>query len=849
MCEIIFENNSFYTKHLAIHRHVERGRFICKFNNCYQEFSKYNCFRMHITRKQHNGDKNYTSYLQSFATCCERSLTINEVKNHLKKHFERKEKIKCPYTACNSNIIFSNILQYKAHYYRKHRLHIVNSTLKHSRNVSIVYETENYSDVHERNDSDISDNLEVEQYLRSLATMYLNLQAKHFLTNTTLQTIIESISDLNEISNAHRFAINGTNFQNIDLFKLAHDSVTGCLRSQYCRNLYYKQNFSYVAPVCISLGRNDNHEMCDYYYVPILETLKMLLRNKFVKEQWCAKRKLSNNCFSDIMDGKVFTDNSFFSENENALQLIIFQDAFEICNPIGTSRKKHKLVGMYMTLGNIFPYNRSKVDHIQLVALCHEKHISHFGFSKVFEKLLNDIKILESNGIEIDSTHVLGSVIVVAGDNLGNHQIGCFCENFNNSIYFCRFCYITRNDFKKGSVVLGNVRTPDSYKNDVRTSYTNTNARGVIKDSFLNELKYFHVANPGLAPCIAHDFYEGILPNDLIFIINYWVKQKYISFSLLNSRLNNVSFAHRLCNVKMPLISKKKICGNAVQNMKLLQILPFAIFDKIDYLDPVWAMFLCLREISNILLAVKLSIGQVAKLNSLIHEYFDFRQSLFPDRTLKPKHHFVMHYPSLIQQFGPLRHVWTLRFESKHSYFKNIVRHTGNFKNVAKTLSEKHQLLQALRFSEGTFFSDKIIADQAVVYQSENYSNFISHMISAYCPFKDPIFIAESSVINGTTYKKSMFIPCYKNIFGIYILCELNYLIINNEYAECFIIGQKREIFLNVDSGLYETKNISKENDFICINLRHCISHEPVLCCKIGSNTFFYFQQAPFENL
>lgn len=75
-----------------------------------------------------------------------------------------------------------------------------------------------------------------------------------------------------------------------------------------------------------------------------------------------------------------------------------------------------------------------------------------------------------------------------------------------------------------------------------------------------------------------------------------------------------------------------------------------------------------LRTITEIICAPKLSVEQVTYLQVIIDEYIEIRSQLFPD-TLKPKHHFLCHYPSLIFQFGPLIRLWTLRFESKHGYF------------------------------------------------------------------------------------------------------------------------------------------------------------------------------------
>ena len=40
---------------------------------------------------------------------------------------------------------------------------------------------------------------------------------------------------------------------------------------------------------------------------------------------------------------------------------------------------------------------------------------------------------------------------------------------------------------------------------------------------------------------------------------------------------------------------------------------------------------------------------------------------------------------------GPLTHMWCMRYEAKHRFFKQIAKVTGNFKNIAKSLSFRHQ--------------------------------------------------------------------------------------------------------------------------------------------------------------
>ena len=56
---------------------------------------------------------------------------------------------------------------------------------------------------------------------------------------------------------------------------------------------------------------------------------------------------------------------------------------------------------------------------------------------------------------------------------------------------------------------------------------------------------------------------------------------------------------------------------------------------------------------------------------------------------LKPKAHFVMHYPKMIERFDPL--VKTLQFEFKNGCFKGLCSNNQNRKSVCQYLATGHQ--------------------------------------------------------------------------------------------------------------------------------------------------------------
>ena len=65
-----------------------------------------------------------------------------------------------------------------------------------------------------------------------------------------------------------------------------------------------------------------------------------------------------------------------------------------------------------------------------------------------------------------------------------------------------------------------------------------------------------------------------------------------------------------------------------------------------------------------------------------------------------------MHYVRLILEYGPIIHCSTLRFESKHTYFKRVIRAKKCFINVCSSLAFSHQYLQACLLQKGLFAPD-----------------------------------------------------------------------------------------------------------------------------------------------
>lgn len=294
----------------------------------------------------------------------------------------------------------------------------------------------------------------------------------------------------------------------------------------------------------------------------------------------------------------------------------------------------------------------------------------------------------------------------VSADNLGSLALGGFKES-NSAYRFCRQCLATREDSKKmflehqftrrckemhtehvaqlegGVALLEGEGTDDPSK-----------LYGINRDSLLNELTYFHVCSGGLIPDIMHDILEGALQYEMKLMLKVFIiDEKYVTLSELNRQIEFFELGYMeskdrpspisdaTIRVHMGL-SKNSLKQAAAQLWLFGRILPLMIGDKIPEEDDYWANFLRMMEIVDRLFCPNLVEDDAAYLQALISDHHHEFCHLYPDESVIPKMHFMVHMPRLMIQYGPLVRHWTMRYEVKHSYFKKLAQSMGNFINL-----------------------------------------------------------------------------------------------------------------------------------------------------------------------
>lgn len=154
-----------------------------------------------------------------------------------------------------------------------------------------------------------------------------------------------------------------------------------------------------------------------------------------------------------------------------------------------------------------------------------------------------------------------------------------------------------------------------------------------------------------------------------------------------------------------------------------------------------------LKQIVELVVSPLHSEESIAYLESKISDHRQRYQEVFPNNKLLPKHHYIEHYPQLIQLFGPLVGLWTIRFEAKHSFFKKIMKHTSCFKNVPLSLAVKHQFMIGYHLSSPSIDKSLLDVSEASTVPLDVLKEELAQAFKQRNPFVSEIHIAKMFVV------------------------------------------------------------------------------------------------------
>ncbi|KYQ54177.1 hypothetical protein ALC60_13453 [Trachymyrmex zeteki] len=443
--------------------------------------------------------------------------------------------------------------------------------------------------------------------------------------------------------------------------------------------------------------------------------------------------------------------------NHIVLPLDIYFDDVEPDKQAGSHLGDHSLGVIYYRIPCIPQHLLSLLENIFLACVFLSDHRNGHN-REVFAPIINELRDLETNGIVIqtDSEYTIYFALCqILGDNLGQHVVTGFVESFNAD-YYCRFCKehksIMRRQLRENILVF---RNRINYEDDVLTN--NVSQIGIKTRCIWHVLNSYHVTE-NLECDIMHDLFEGVCHYDLCPILDYLINHMgFFNLETLNDRIQNFDYGDsgdKSTLITVDHIRNQKLKMSASEMMFFVRHFGLIIGDLVPEDDEVWRLYVVFTEILDIVTAPYVRQQLTEYLSTLIAEHHEMYCILF-GKTLKSKHHFMVHYPRIMNLIGPIIHIWSMRLEGKHrSVIKKVANNMSCRKNLPLSIAKRYALTCCARFLTRRGFTNdvKYHPKERRLVNCENFEMFQNILFNGL----EQSLAVEEAVICGTCYKSNM---------------------------------------------------------------------------------------------
>ncbi|XP_075163520.1 uncharacterized protein LOC142236148 [Haematobia irritans] len=326
------------------------------------------------------------------------------------------------------------------------------------------------------------------------------------------------------------------------------------------------------------------------------------------------------------------------------------------------------------------------------------------------------------------------------------------------------------------------LRNAANYSQDILSN--DPESTGVRENSIFNRINGYSVID-NLYADILHDIFEGVLRYDVCHVLLHFLKNKKFDIDLLNIRKQQFQYGsseqgNKSQSIELNCLKKFRLKMSGREMWTFTHFLPLMIGDLVERNDIVWHFLINLVQILDLLLLPNYSVLQLTDLQTKIIWHNKKYTEIFQD-TLKPKHHFLTHYIRIIENSGPLIHLWTFSFESKHRELKTYTKNITSRKNVLTSLGLKFCISFAkfLTSFHNTYYMWAISKNKL------STSDFFAELQKTLSEddLKQSVGLLYYKKY-GTRYQKGDIIFFYEPLFQPYIIREM-YLIKECSYFLC----------------------------------------------------------------
>jgi len=638
----------------------------------------------------------------------------------------------------------------------------------------------------------------------------------------------------------------------------------GFLASRHKLDSFFSNHPSFVPPESVCFGLRFETKCAKtkpvydtFQYVSIEKTMKSLLGNEHFYNSVLTCQSPSNDLdviahYSDAQQAKRKRTSSDGRSLQIGLQ--IFYDGMGTTNPLRGQSSTCNVGVFYYVIKNLPDSWNTCYANVHLLALCYECDLKYHGFGAVLDKVTEEICKLSAVGFQMEfpvtgKQTVKVNLCQVTCDNLALNAVLGFIESFSGD-YFCTMCYATREDSQtKFREECFHLRTPFEYSEDVTLLSKAPNGplhiRGVKRPCELNNIPGYHVTE-NFSNDIMHTLLEGVVPLEIGCVLHYLVTVKQLfSLNTLNER---VSQFWGVANVdrqkKPPQLNKIPPPGGslspsmkATQCWGLLKYLPLIIGDMVPPDDEHYVFLLHLSDLVDLVFAPRFTVGMVAYMKEFIDDHLQMFTGLFAGQvSLKPKHHFLIHLPTIVLKSGPLIGMSCLRYELKNSFFKRCCHVACNFTNICKTLAYRHQ-----QFALFSCLSGMHQRNIVTVRMSSCVPVFTLPFCIMLCDTfgiaaTDDVYITHSLFRGSVQYKQGHhFLIAFCVDEHIPVFARLEYCVSTATGSEWYLLVQKYKTLGYMSHFHSYVVKLIEPAEYQILSLSDLVDFRPV-CCYLNSH-------------
>lgn len=169
---------------------------------------------------------------------------------------------------------------------------------------------------------------------------------------------------------------------------------------------------------------------------------------------------------------------------------------------------------------------------------------------------------------------------------------------------------------------------------------------------------------------------------------------------------------HISVDIQLKHLKNGKLKMSASQSLCFTIYFSIIIGDLIPRTDEVWSFYVTFVRLLDLLTQNTLTLSDIDIIAELVIKNNESYVTLF-GATLKPKQHFMLHYPQLIKKIGPLKKLYAMKQEMYHKQLKRYVNQTCNRRNLPLSVCIKESLKFGTRLYERKGYSYNFFEDIA----------------------------------------------------------------------------------------------------------------------------------------